>query len=110
MYDTIESVLESGLALGKIKVLLETLFEMDKDEIEAAIEEAGIKKTRSGGFAGEFYAFLAEEPRTDDEVEAYILDVNNSGNTHKHLSHFKAIAAMSITIWNKKETEVAEAA
>lgn len=94
MYDTIDSILESGLALGKIRVLLDTLHGVKGKEANELIEDAGIESTRSNAFVADYYEWL-KEPRTAQEAEDYINGVEDLGytktsdNVKRHLkAHF----------------------
>lgn len=95
MYDTIDSILESGLALGKIRVLLDTLHGVKGKEANELIEDAGIESKRSNAFVADYYAWLVESQRTAQEAEDYINGVEDLGytetsdNVKRHLkAHF----------------------
>ena len=89
---TVEGVLASGLALGKIKVLLETLFSKEPKEIESLIEDAGIKGERSTNFLESFNNFLVSGDRTLEEVTDYINGVGEyevtSANIKRHIKTY----------------------
>lgn len=92
MLESKEEILASGLALGKIKVLLEVVAGLKPKEIEEAIEEAGIKSKRSNGFASDYYDYLKEEERTEEEALSFILGTEGnevtSKNVKNHESHY----------------------
>ena len=88
---------------GDVKKIKATLVLEDykNSEIEKGIKEAGLKAAAKKGFAGEFYDWLAAEPRGMDEAKDYVMDSANSNNVHNHLSHYLAIAEMALTIHNQ---------
>lgn len=75
MYDTIESVFTGEFKadnLGEARMILKKFFKMDKEAIEATIEDYGLKSNRSKGFRDGFYAFLKDGTRTEVEVMDFI--------------------------------------
>lgn len=72
MYTTTKDILTSGLALGKIKVLLEVNVGLEPEAIELAIDKAGIRGKRSNGFASDYYSFLTLAERTEAEAKDFI--------------------------------------
>lgn len=68
-----------------------------QEEIEDALPT-----TARRTFATDFYDWLAEEPRSEEETEAYILAEENSKNVKKHLSHYTNIANLAQRIWEAK--------
>ena len=62
-----------------------------------------LPKAKKRGFAAEYYDWLVEEARTEEEVAEYILDPKWGGkedkdgktNIQRHLSHYSAIAEMT---------------
>lgn len=102
MYSNKEEILTSGLALGKIRVLLEVVASLSPKEIDEAIEEAGIKAKRSNGFAADYYEYLSLESRTKEEALSFILGTNGNEGTSKnvraHESHYLNIFELVATI------------
>lgn len=72
--------------------------------LEAAWKEAQpAKQTRkAGGFAADFYAWLAGDARSEQEAHDYIMGVGEYGettkNTKAHLTHFLNIWALAETV------------
>lgn len=112
MYGTKEEILTSGLAISKVRVLLEVVCELDAKAIDAAIDAAGIKAKRSNGFASDYYDYLSEETRTKDEALAFILGTGSNEGTSKnvraHESHYLNIWELVATIRDGYESEEEE--
>lgn len=107
--DSKEAVIEL-LKAGCPKAILKTVV-MDVYPISAkAIEEitkeweAENKSTtrKAGGFAADFYNWLAEEARSEQEAHDYIMGLGEYGDTTKntkaHLTHFLNIWALAETV------------
>lgn len=78
-----------------------------KDILEAykkAEEEAGKARTRVGGFAQDYYDWLAEAARTEAEARDYVLDEKNSKNTKAHLTHYLNIWALAESVRSGQKT------
>ena len=108
MYDTIDSVLESGLGLGDIRTLLKTLHGLKKDDIEALIEENDLKSNRSTGFRDHYYDFLQAGTRTEDEVMEYI--ETGSANVVKDKNFHLAVWKLVEGVRSDMVLELSEAA
>lgn len=74
------------------------------DAYKAAEERAGKARIRVGGFAQEYYDWLAEERRTEFEARAYILNEKNSKNTKAHLTHYLNIWALTESVRTGQKT------
>ena len=63
-----------------------------------AIKDSGlwVQTSRAGGFAADYYDYLAEEKRTEDEVDNYIMAGSN--NVIKSKAHYKNIWKLAETI------------
>lgn len=68
--------------------------------LEAAYKEAQPEKTSGGpnGFAETYYNWLAEESRTEQEANDYIMAPDTSNNTKAHLTHYINIWALAETV------------
>lgn len=68
-------------------------------ELEAAWKEAQPEKAKSGakGFAEQYYDWLAESSRTEQEAADLILG-NESTNVQNHLTHYLNIWALAETV------------
>ena len=95
---------ENGLSIAKIRATL-TLADHSAKDISAAIKASNVGKTKVG-FASEFYLFISAEKRTINQATGFVMGTgknkDTSGNVQKHLSHYLAIHALSVTIWNNK--------
>lgn len=73
-----------------------------KNELGVYTKPKGTGTGRSS-FASDFYAFLSEAKKTEEEIKAYVLGEGDhkdtSANTKKNLSHYLAIGKMAIKIW-----------
>lgn len=91
------------LPVAKIRAHL-TLDNFSGKEIDEAIREAGLT-TKRVSFANEFYSWLAEEVRDEDEANAYIMGNGEYGETSRnvqaHLNHYMNIWKLSVAIWEK---------
>lgn len=74
------------------------------DAYKAAEERAGKARIRVGGFAQDYYDWLAEERRTEFEARAYILNEKNSKNTKAHLTHYLNIWALTESVRTGQKT------
>ncbi len=78
-----------------------------KDIVEAykkAEEAAGKARIRVGGFAQDYYDWLAEAARTEVEARAYIMDPATSKNTKAHLTHYLNIWALAESVRTGSKT------
>jgi hypothetical protein len=78
-----------------------------KEILEAykkAEEAAGKARIRVGGFAQDYYDWLAEESRTEVEARAYIMDPATSKNTKVHLTHYLNIWALAESVRTGSKT------
>lgn len=93
---TAAEILGSELPNGKVITLLELLFDYSKDEAKAAVVGRGAK--RSNGFASDFYDFLREGERTEEEAAGFIEGGDGfdetSENVKRHRLHYLAIFAL----------------
>jgi len=94
----IEELAAEGNSTTLIRAFL-TIEGYKGKEISEGIKESGLT-AKKVTFASEFYDWLAEEKRTQEEAEEYILDESNSKNVHKHLSHYLNIADLAERIWS----------
>lgn len=74
------------------------------DAYKAAEERAGKARIRVGGFAQDYYDWLAEERRTEFEARNYILDEKNSKNVKAHLTHYLNIWALTESVRTGQKT------
>ena len=74
-------------------------------DINSAWKDAQPTKAKAKGFAAEYFEWLAEMPRTEEEANDYIMDPSNSNNTHKHLSHYMNIWALTVAVRGSLEKE-----
>jgi len=105
-----------------INTIIEQLRELEvpNSGIKAALKKKGyspeeiaeaLPAARRESFASRFYDWLAESPRSAEEVEAYVMEVGGAigkqddkglTNTQRHLSHFAAIGDLALRIHNQK--------
>lgn len=74
------------------------------DAYKAAEERAGKARIRVGGFAQDYYDWLAEERRTEFEARNYILNEKNSKNVKAHLTHYLNIWALTESVRTGQKT------
>ena len=75
-------------------------------DINEALKEAGLLKKKKP-FTELYYSFLADKKRTVKEIEDFINGVkgyeDTSENTKRHISAYRNIGNLSITIFNNLE-------
>lgn len=98
--DRVSALVGEGKTLSLVRATL--LVEGFKPKDIAAATK-GLATSRAGGFAADYYAWLAEKPRGEKEIEAYILAEDNSENVKNHLSHYKAIGMLTMKVWAAKK-------
>ena len=68
------------------------------EEIEKALPKAGRKC-----FLNEYLDWLAEEKRSMEEAEAYIIHPDNSDNVRNYAKTHLKTAALALKIWEAKD-------
>ena len=94
---------EAGKPIKYIRAYL-TLEGIDGKEADAIVKAINpTSKRGKGGFAADYYDFLAEKKRTKEEAENYIMGKGEygetSGNVKNHLSHYLNIWELTVRIW-----------
>lgn len=98
--DRIAELAQNGSSVKLIRAHL-TIEGFSDKVISAAIKEAELT-SKKVTFASDFYDWLAEKPRSQEEAKEYIMDPANSQNVHNHLSHYLNIAELAARIWEAK--------
>lgn len=98
--ERIAELAQNGSSVKLIRAHL-TIEGFSDKEISAGIKEAELT-SKKVTFASDFYDWLAEEPRSQEEAKEYIMDPANSQNVHNHLSHYMNIAELAARIWEAK--------
>lgn len=94
---TIKDLALEGKNIKYIRAFL-TMEGLSDKEASALLIEADISGKRSS-FANDFYDFLAEAERSEEEVEAFIMDDSTSANVKSHKAHYSNIADLARRIW-----------
>lgn len=106
--ERIEALLNEGLDLKKVRAYL-VIEDYKNVDIEAAIKELGLSTKAKKGFAAEYYDWLADGIRTEDEVIGFIQGNGEYGETtpniKKHKSHYLNIWELTVKVRAKMHTE-----
>ncbi len=104
--NAIHTLLNKGCPKSILKIVINDCYDhVTNKDIEATVKqwesENSNQSRTGGGFAADFYDWLAEESRTEEEAHDYIMA--GSRNVQNHLTHYLNIWALAETVRSGKK-------